>query len=63
MTIRELELTYCYKCSAKIMAAIGEVHPLCAECQNSFDDWFASETLTMTSTTSNKLTGQQNGLP
>lgn len=43
MTIRELEVTYCYKCPTKIMAMVGEVHPLCANCQNSFDDWFASQ--------------------
>ena len=29
-----------------IMAAKDEVHPLCAECQQSFDDWFNKQ-LTM----------------
>lgn len=43
MAIRELELTTCYKCPTKIMAMIGEVHPLCADCQNNFDDWLEHE--------------------
>ena len=38
-----LEHTFCYKCPKKIMARIGEVHPLCVECQDSFDDWFEHE--------------------
>lgn len=43
MAIRELELTTCYKCPTKIMAMIGEVHPLCVNCQTSFDDWFQQQ--------------------
>ena len=38
-----LEHTVCYKCPKKIMARIGEVHPLCVDCQDSFDDWFEHE--------------------
>jgi hypothetical protein len=40
MTIVVLERTKCYTCEIEIMARIGEVHPLCADCQIEFDDWF-----------------------
>lgn len=35
--------TECYKCDTEIeVEDIGQVHPLCAECENEFDDWFAT---------------------
>lgn len=40
MAIYPLESTTCYKCDCELMARVGEVHPLCADCQESFDDWF-----------------------
>lgn len=43
MAIHPLEQTTCYKCPTKIMAMVGEVHPLCSECQSEFDDWFEHE--------------------
>jgi hypothetical protein len=43
MVVRPLENTVCYKCPKKIMAMVGAVHPLCVECQDSFDDWFERE--------------------
>lgn len=43
MAIRPLEQTVCYKCPTEIMAMVGEVHPLCVECQNTFDDWFTQQ--------------------
>lgn len=46
MTIRELAFANCYRCDKEIMAAKGDVHPLCAVCQQSFDDWFNKQ-LTM----------------
>jgi hypothetical protein len=41
MTITIRELTDCYKCAKPIMAEPELVHPLCGECQESFDAWFA----------------------
>jgi hypothetical protein len=33
--------TDCYKCGVSIEALTDRlVHPLCADCQESFDDWF-----------------------
>jgi hypothetical protein len=43
MAIRPLEKTNCYKCAIVIMAPQGDVHPLCVDCQESFDDWFAQQ--------------------
>lgn len=43
MPIRPLEKTNCYKCAVVILAPQGDVHSLCAECQDDFDDWFASQ--------------------
>jgi hypothetical protein len=43
MSITIRELTDCYKCNAPIMAERGSVHPLCGECQESFDAWFAMQ--------------------
>lgn len=43
MAIHILEKTECYKCGCEIMARQGEVHPLCVECESSFDDWFAEQ--------------------
>jgi Zn finger protein HypA/HybF involved in hydrogenase expression len=37
------EQTTCYKCEAKIEAIVGQVHPLCDDCQNEFDDWLQHE--------------------
>jgi hypothetical protein len=43
MAIHPLVPTVCYKCPTKIMSMVGQVHPLCVECQNDFDDWFERE--------------------
>ncbi len=37
------EQTECYKCDTKIEAFVGQVHPLCEDCQSEFDDWFEHE--------------------
>jgi hypothetical protein len=37
------ETTTCYKCEAEIEAFVGQVHPLCEECAEDFDDWFAQQ--------------------
>jgi hypothetical protein len=39
----EKEATTCYKCDTEVKAFVGQVHPLCGECQESFDDWFEHE--------------------
>lgn len=39
----ELEKTTCYKCEETIEAEVGQVHPLCGECQEDFDYWFESQ--------------------
>lgn len=39
----ELEKTTCYKCDTEIEAVVGQVHPLCVECGEDFDDWFERE--------------------
>ena len=36
----EKETTTCYKCDTKIEAFVGQVHPLCGECDTEFSDWF-----------------------
>ena len=41
--VEEKEMTECYKCDTKIMGFVGQVHPLCGECQESFDDWFEQQ--------------------
>ena len=38
-----LEQTTCYKCGEKIEAEVGQVHPLCSECQDEHDRWFAEQ--------------------
>jgi hypothetical protein len=38
-----LEQTTCYQCEAEIGAEVGQVHPLCTDCQNDFDDWLQHE--------------------
>jgi hypothetical protein len=43
MAVEVYEMTDCYKCTKKIMALQGMVHPLCDNCQGSFDDWFAQQ--------------------
>lgn len=43
MAIRVLEQTTCYKCECELLAPKGEVHPLCAECQDEHDRWFAEQ--------------------
>jgi hypothetical protein len=36
--------TACYKCGSEIEVLSDRlVHPLCGECQESFDDWFERE--------------------
>jgi hypothetical protein len=40
MAVIVREMTDCYKCEAKIMAEVGQVHPLCDSCQEIFVDWF-----------------------
>jgi hypothetical protein len=36
--------TTCYKCDKEIeVLSDRTVHPLCGECQESFDDWFQRE--------------------
>lgn len=39
----QIEQTECYQCDTEIQAEVGQVHPLCEECQLEFDDWFAHE--------------------
>lgn len=43
MAIRVLEKTKCYQCETTIMAMEGEVHPLCSDCQEEHDYWFADQ--------------------
>lgn len=36
--------TECYQCEAEIeVEEAKQVHPLCADCQNEFDDWLQTE--------------------
>jgi predicted RNA-binding Zn-ribbon protein involved in translation (DUF1610 family) len=37
----KMEQTECYKCGTEITAFEGAVHPLCSDCETSFDAWFA----------------------
>jgi anaerobic ribonucleoside-triphosphate reductase len=37
------EITTCYKCDAEVEAYVGQVHPLCEKCDESFDDWLQRE--------------------
>lgn len=37
------EKTECYKCEVEITATAGQVHPLCAECEEEHDRWFAEQ--------------------
>ena len=39
----QIETTTCYKCEEEIQAEVGQVHPLCAECQDEHDSWFESQ--------------------
>jgi hypothetical protein len=41
--VEQKEQTTCYKCDTEIEAFVGQVHPLCGECQDDFDDWFERE--------------------
>jgi hypothetical protein len=43
MAIRVIEATTCFRCEDFVMAEVGIVHPLCGECQKSFDEWFNAE--------------------
>lgn len=43
MAIHALENTTCYKCECELMAPKGVVHPLCVDCEETFDDWFAEQ--------------------
>jgi hypothetical protein len=36
----QMETTTCYKCDTEIQAEVGQVHPLCKDCQNEFYSWF-----------------------
>lgn len=36
----KVETTNCYKCEAEIVAEVGQVHPLCDNCDEDFQDWF-----------------------
>ena len=36
----EFELTKCYKCEKNLLAVKSAVHPLCDDCEASFDEWF-----------------------
>jgi hypothetical protein len=35
-----MEKTNCYNCETEITAPVGSVHPICSDCQTSFDEWF-----------------------
>jgi hypothetical protein len=41
--MEQKEQTTCYKCDTEIEAFVGQVHPLCGECQEDFDYWFESQ--------------------
>lgn len=43
MAIHVLVQTTCYKCECELMAPEGIVHPLCASCEEDFDDWFSRQ--------------------
>ncbi len=43
MPSKQKEITTCYKCETEIKAYVGQVHPLCGECENDFDDWFSQQ--------------------
>ncbi len=43
MLSEQKETTTCYKCETEIEAFVGQVHPLCGECENDFDNWFEKE--------------------
>jgi hypothetical protein len=34
-----VELTTCYKCEDETEALVGQVHPLCDNCDTDFADW------------------------
>lgn len=38
-----MEKTTCYQCEAEIEAEVGQVHPLCDECDTSFEDWMTEQ--------------------
>lgn len=39
-----LEITNCYKCDSAVTAPVGVVHPLCDNCDDDFQKWFAEVT-------------------
>jgi len=39
-------ITTCYKCDAEIEADSTDVHPLCDDCQDSFDNWLTAQLTT-----------------
>lgn len=43
MLSSKIEITTCYQCEAEISAYVGQVHPLCQDCENGFDDWFQTQ--------------------
>jgi hypothetical protein len=36
-----MEKTNCYNCETEVQAPEGAVHPICSDCETSFDAWFA----------------------
>lgn len=41
--ITEFEMTKCYKCEKDLLAVKSAVHPLCDDCEESFQKWFDRE--------------------
>lgn len=41
--ITEFEMTKCYKCEKDLLAVKSAVHPLCDDCEESFDEWFSKQ--------------------
>lgn len=37
------ETTTCYKCDTEVQAFVGQVHPLCEECDTEFSGWLESQ--------------------
>ena len=37
------EQTTCYKCDTEIEAFVGQVHPLCEECDTDFVGWLEEQ--------------------
>lgn len=41
--MEEKETTTCYKCDTEIVAFVGQVHPLCEECDTDFVGWLEEQ--------------------